>query len=277
MKYFISVFIILITLNSGQAQEQQSLTGNKGKLYVYWGWNVGWYTNSNISFSGDGYDFTLSDVIANDRQSKFSLNKYLNPVNATIPQYNFRIGYYFHDHWNISLGMDHMKYVVQQDQTVRINGEISGTETLYDRMYNDENIQIEEDFLQFEHTDGLNFANIDLRHSFNLFDWNKVQLNMTEGIGFGLLIPRTNTTLVGKGRYDQFHLSGYGFSAMAGLNVTLFEHFFIQSELKGGFMNMPNIRTTKSEVDKASQHFFFGQLNILFGGNINLAHSSRKK
>ena len=27
----------------------------------------------------------------------------------TIPQYNFRLGYYLNDHWNVSLGIDHMK------------------------------------------------------------------------------------------------------------------------------------------------------------------------
>ena len=33
---------------------------------------------------------------------------------------------------------------------------------------------------------------------------------------------------------------------------------------------MPDIRTTMSKADKASQSFFFSQLNIVFGVKINL-------
>ena len=36
---------------------------NKGKIFVYWGWNRGYYSNSDIHFTGDGYDFILEDVV----------------------------------------------------------------------------------------------------------------------------------------------------------------------------------------------------------------------
>ena len=42
---------------------------NKGKIFFYWGWNRGYFSNSDIHFSGEGYDFILEDVIANDRQT----------------------------------------------------------------------------------------------------------------------------------------------------------------------------------------------------------------
>jgi len=42
------------------------------------------------------------------------------------------------------------------------------------------------------------------------------------------------------------------------------------SELKGGFIHMPDIRTTLIPIDKASQHFFFSQANIVFGVRMNL-------
>jgi|GEM_PF-4761622 hypothetical protein len=36
---------------------------NKGKFF-FWGGNRGWYSNSNITFTGNGYDFTIKDVEA---------------------------------------------------------------------------------------------------------------------------------------------------------------------------------------------------------------------
>jgi len=57
---------------------------------------------------------------------------------------------------------------------------------------------------------------------------------------------------------------------MVGLNTTFFRYFFLQSEMKGGFINMPDIRTTDNITDRASQQFFFAQWNVTFGVNFNL-------
>jgi len=71
---------------------------------------------------------------------------------------------------------------------------------------------------------------------------------------------------MGKERHDDFHVSGYGTSIKAGLNFTFFKYFTIEGGLKGGYINMPDIRTTKSTSDHASQHFFFFEKIISFGG-----------
>jgi len=239
--------------------------GRKGKMYFYWGWNEGVFSKSDIHFKGNGYDFTLYDVVAKDRQSKFGLDPYFKLNEITIPQYNFRLGYFINDKYNISIGADHMKYVVKQGQMVTASGYITNSNTSYDGVYNNTPIQIKPGFLQFEHTDGLNFLNTEIRRVDDLFDFNKLKISLTEGVGFGVLYPKTNTTLLNKARYDEFHIAGYGLDAVVGLNLEFFKYFFIQGELKGGFINMPNIRTTMSTTDKASQHFFFAQANIVFG------------
>jgi hypothetical protein len=266
-----TILFIILTSQIGFSQTENVIKGvnHKGDFYLYWGWNWGWYSRSDIHFKGADYDFTLDNVIANDRQTAFDYDVYLNPSNISIPQFNFRMGYFISNHYNISLGIDHMKYVMQPGQPVTINGNIS-TGSAYDGVYSDDIINLEEDFLKFEHTDGLNYVNIEMRRFDELIDWNKVKVNLTEGAGIGFLYPRTNTTLLNKERYDDFNLAGYGFSAVFGVNISFYKYFFIQSELKGGFIHMPDIRTTMSTDDKADQHFFFGQANILFGATFNL-------
>ena len=164
-----------------------------------------------------------------------------------------------------------MKYVVQQQQTVKISGEISGTETIYDGMYENEDILIQKGFLLFEHTDGLNYLNLEIRRSDNIFDLDDVTINVMEGFGAGALMPKTNATLINFQRHDDFHLAGYGLGALVAINITFFHVFFIQSELKGGFINMTDVRTTMNQADRASQHFYFSQLNFVMGAAFNLS------
>jgi len=246
----------------------------KGKFFVYWGWNRDAFTTSDIHFKGADYDFVLSNVVAKDRQSPFSVRTYFSPSKLTIPQYNFRFGYFFNKNYNISIGADHMKYVMQSGQTVKINGHIANG-TAFDGEYNNEDIVLSPDFLLFEHTDGLNYENIEVRRFDVLFGRKNFSFAANEGLGVGVLIPRTNTTLMNNARYDEFHLAGYGIGAVLSLNMTFFKYFFIQSEWKGGFIHMPDIRTTMHKEDRASQHFLFSQYNMVFGANFRIP--SKKK
>lgn len=245
---------------------------NKGKFFVSWGGNREAYSKSDITFTGKDYNFTLENATAQDKPKGWHID-YVNPARMTIPQTNFRMGYFLNDHYSIAIGVDHMKYVLKQDQVAQING-FYPNPGAYDELIvgQPNNIKITEKFLQYEHTDGLNYVNTEVsRHDdissvFKITNTDKIQVNLTEGVGFGLLYPKTNATLLGKERHDDFHVSGFGTSLKAGLNVTFFKHFYIQGEIKGGYINMQDIRTTQSNDDKASQDFFFLQRLIAFGG-----------
>ena len=245
---------------------------NKGKFYVFWGGNRESYSKSDIRFKGADYDFTIYNVSAHDKPKGYHID-YVNPARMTIPQTNLRIGYFINDHYNISIGLDHMKYVMYNDRRVDYSGYYpeEGNNTFGETISDDE-LLLTEDFLLFEHTDGLNYINTeisrvdDISGLIGLPNTDKFQINVTEGIGGGFLYPKTNTTLLGKDRYDEFHISGYGLSAKVGLNFTFFKYFFIQTELKGGYINMNDIKTTKSSADSASQEFWFLQRIITVGG-----------
>jgi hypothetical protein len=270
----VGVFMLLSIVSSSAQQNGQYQQKNKGKFYVYWGWNRGTYSDSDIRFKGDNYDFTLSDVTANDRPTKFGLNPYFRLDRITIPQTNYRIGYFFKENYTVSIGVDHMKYVMNADQNVMINGTIN-TGSSFDKVYTNENIKLTESFLTFEHTDGLNYINVavkrfdDFSHLIGLSSKN-LQINLTEGIGAGFLFPKTNSKLLNKERYDEFHVAGWGISASVGLNITFLKHFFIQSDVKAGYIKMSDIRTTKSSSDSASQSFSFIENTIVFGGRFRL-------
>ena len=256
---------------------KKEVQGEKGTFYFYWGWNRGAYSKSDINFSGSDYNFTLSNVIANDRQSPFDPKVYFGFTKFTIPQYNFRMGYFINEHYQISLGADHMKYVMKTNQVSTIDGYISNSGTAYDGVYDQQSFVISPNFLLFEHTDGLNYLNTEIRRSDILFDRKYFQLSVNEGLGTGIVLPRTNTTLLNNPRYDEFHLAGYGFGAVTAVKFTFFKYFIIQSELKGGFIHLPDIRTTINEEDRAAQHFWWTQYNVVFGLQFPIIKKSVKK
>ena len=276
----IILFLFLFSISSLVGQQideifKKKKTINKGKFFVYWGWNWASYSNSDIRFEGDDYNFMLSNVKAQDTPSKFSFKKYFGITNLTKPQTNARIGYFFKENYTISIGLDHLKYVVNNDQFVNIVGNIDIGNTTYDGIYTGQQVQLTEDFLRLEHTDGLNYINLEIKRFDNIdhwfgFNFENLQINLTEGLGAGVLYPKTDTSLLGKERHDDYHLSGWGISAGVGLNITFLKYFYIQSDYKVGYINMPDIKTSLSPVDSASQSFFFFQNNILIGGRFRI-------
>jgi len=273
--FLFSAFLIILFTNTTIAQEKTVIqdrytSHNKGKFFISWGGNRDSYTKSDITFSGKDYNFTLDNVQAHDKPKGWHVD-YLNPARMTIPQTNLKLGYFINDHYSVAIGVDHMKYVMTQDKAVNIDGFYPNPGS-YDELLPNDQVLLTEEFLTFEHTDGLNYVHTEFsRHDdissiFKIKNTDKIQVNLTEGVGFGLLYPKTNTTLLGKERHDDFHVSGYGTSLKAGLNITFFKHFYLQGELKGGYINMQDIRTTTSSEDTASQDFFFFQRIIAVGG-----------
>lgn len=276
-RLFLVFCIVLFTfgLNAQNLDAKTYTSSNKGKFFVSWGGNRASFTNSDITFKGNDYNFTLADVKSHDRPKGFHVD-YINPARMTIPQTNAKIGYFINDNYTVALGLDHMKYVMTQNQTVNIDGSISLPETepggVFNGTYTNEPIQLTDDFLTFEHTDGLNYIYgefsrfDDISSLFKIKNTDVFQVNITEGIGVGLLYPKTNTTLLSKERYDDFHLSGYGFSLSVGLHLNFFKYFYLRGDLKGGFIDMNNIKTTQNPADSASQSFYYFQRVISVGG-----------
>lgn len=278
-KLLLSALVIAMIQPAAFAGKSDSLDvypSRKHQLYFYWGWNRGFYSKSDLHFTGDNYDFTLHKVEAKDRQTPIGADPYLRIDQVTIPQTDLRIGYYLNDHWEISLGDDHMKYVMVQNQTVKIDGQISGTGTQYDGTYADDEIALTNDFLMYEHTDGLNYLNAEIRRSDNMSKFLGLQPNSflqvytVAGFGAGILFPRTNCTLMQNQRHDEFHVAGYGFAPVAGVSLTFFRHILLQGELKGGFINLPDVQTTYNDADKARQHFWFFESLFSLGATFKI-------
>ena len=235
---------------------------NKGKFYFHWGYNFSSYAKSDLRLYGKGYDFTLKDVVAHDRPTPLSAT-YIDLARLSIPQFNAHFGYYLNDNYSISIGWDHMKYVLDVPQTVKISGTIDATisEPAISTeskagVYTNQDITLTPDFLTFEHTDGYNYASVEVERYDDAWraKKGKMYLAMETGLGAGLIIPRSDVRLFGVGQNNYWNLAGWGVSAKAGAKLFFNTHLFFQGSLKTGWTNLSNIRTTgRNGIDKAQQ------------------------
>lgn len=267
MKFIFSVLFATIFFSPISAQSIEA-PHKKGDFSFYWGYNRAAFTTSDITYVGPGYDFTLQDVVAFDRPTAFEADVYFGLTTVSIPQYVYRIGYFVNSHWSVSVGVDHMKYVMPENLTLIINGTINQPNNPYNGVYSNSQIFVADTFLTFEHTDGLNYVNLGADYFYEIYT-NKTgsfSAELIGGGGLGALIPKSNVTLMNGTRNDEFHFAGYGLHANAGFQLNFWRHLFFRTQAKAGFIHMPDILTTPGDVeDRASQHFWFAMWDFALG------------
>jgi hypothetical protein len=139
-----------------------------------------------------------------------------------------------------------MKYVMAPDQNAHISGYISNqvsepsisVNPNYAKQYSPNtpfNIN-SADFLQFEHTDGFNYASVELEHYLSVWKAKKgfFQLDWINGGGLGLMIPRSDVRLFTLGKNNLWNIAGAGASLKSGLRLNLTKILFLETSCKFG-------------------------------------------
>lgn len=236
----------------------------KGSFYITWGYNLDWFSKSNLHFKGDdfgGYDFTLYKVKAHDNPGL----GYIFNSDLSIPQYVYRVGYYFNNKnlTGVEIAFDHTKYIMTQNQIVHVKGTIQG-EVI------DKDTIVGRDFLMFEHTNGANFlmANFIKRYCLYTTENLKHRLQLVMKAGAGIVIPKTDVTIFGQRLNNRFHVAGYVAGLDVGLRYDLFRYMFVETSLKGVFANYTNVLTVGD--GRAHHHFFAGEYIFAAGFQIGI-------
>jgi hypothetical protein len=249
--------VVLSMLACGQIALAQNKKVFKG-MYLQWGYNTEWYTQSNIHFRmSNGNDFTLHNVRAKDKPDLDAV--YKSPGDISIPQYNYRIGFYLNKSLtrSIELNFDHAKYVVTDFQKVRVTGIIDKQQIDADSILNPET------FLHLEHTDGANWLHLNYAEQISLMQSAKKQRDLLRLIwkaGAGINIPRTDFTWKGERFNNNFHIAGYNISVEAGLRYYFSKRFFLESTLKSGYVRYINALANTGSMQGNRVRHGFGYL-----------------
>lgn len=278
-KFYITISLIFCFSVSVFSQvETLTITPTKtkhkfkdGKIYGTWGYTRAIYSKSDIHFKdntntyypGTGryhdYDFTIYDAKAHDKPDFEDIK---DVVNVTIPQFVFRLGYYFNNKkdFGIEINYDHTKYVVTDYQTVRVKGTFNGNYVDKDTILNPK------DFLHFEHTDGANFWMINFIKRWKLYEPSK---NFNVGFvvkpGAGIVFPRTDVTMLGTRLNNNWHVAGWIVGLESGFRVEFLKHGVFEFVGKAAYADYRRALVLGKGNGRANHHFFAGQLTMTLG------------
>lgn len=267
------IFILLVSSSFSFSQYRRAKvkrSWSAGTMFVYWGYNRSFYTKSNINFSGPGYDFTLNGAKAVDRPSS-DLKTYLSPNTITVPQFNLRVGYNIKNNWAISLGYDHMKYVLLDNQPYTLSGYIKpGVDnvTNWSGNYNNEPVVTQSEYFHYENTNGLNYIRAEITRIDQLYrsEGGVFAFSTLEGISTGGILSFNDFTFAGQKDVKTISMSGFGLSAHVGARFEFWKHFFVQANGAGGFMNQANVDTRPDDYNSfAKQKFGYAAIEIVAG------------
>ena len=279
VKYFVAILLVLNVLASKGGDTQP--TGKKKfawfdlhdkfyqkRIYAYWGYNRDRYTNSDINIHGKGFNFTIFDVAAHDKQAPFSAALYFGPTTLSIPQYNYRVGFFIKYNIHVSFGLDHMKYVMTRNQTVRMTGYIdSSISQQYGGTYVNRMMVMSPDFLQLQHTNGLNSTTLDVAWLMPIFHTKSdiVHIGWNFGTGGVFMVTRTQVHFMNEYYPNYFHLSGVTGTLYTGPRIDLWKCFFFAAEVKGGYVYIPWAPFEGNDGSGVKHHFLFGEYYIVGG------------
>jgi len=270
---FLCVIFLLPAVFSGQVAPK------KGTFYAVWGYNRSWYSNSDIHFSGEGYDFTLWDTPATDKPEKFKASIYLNPTKFTIPQFNFRAGYHLSEKYAVSLGWDHMKYFMKENIYVNVTGYLEEeAHNYYSFDLDNEPFFLARNFMEYEHSDGFNYVRTNINRYDQLFSKGNFRLDWTSGIGLGTALTWSDLSW-GSTRYrNKLHLSGINVSVNTGPELQFKNRIFLNSTLMAGQSWLFDVAIRHGYPDhKAKQNFQFYQFYIAMGYRFSIGNKSKQE
>ena len=274
LRFKTAFILVLLFLFSGYSYGQRytykkKFSTQKNAMYFFWGYNRAIYTKSDINFWGPNYNFTVLKATAKDRPSN-EFRTYVNPATISVPQFNIRLGWYYKERWDWSIGYDHMKYVMRDWQEAYITGYVNGTTTsqlngTYTK--DDGKILIRPQDLHYENTNGLNYCSVQLNNTAPIWKTNngKFAIMRRVGGGLGFLITQTDFNWDGKDYHSTFKFSGWGISAHAGIRLDFFNRFFILNNFQTGYINLPKNATIQHQGTYAKQDFLYGTWQITGG------------
>jgi hypothetical protein len=268
-------FLVLISVSSVSFSQYKRAKTKKswsaGTLFFYWGYNRSFYTKSNINFNGPGYNFTLNGAKAVDRPTK-DIGTYFSIKELTVPQFNFRLGYNIKNNWAISIGYDHMKYVLVDNQPYTLSGNIKpGVDvvTNWSGNYNNEPVITQQETFHYENTNGMNYIRFEVSRIDQWFRSQGGQFAFSSSLGLssGGILSFNDFTFAGRKDVQTVSMSGLGISTHAGARFEFWNHFFVQVNGAAGFMNQVNVDTRPNDYTSYAKHRFgYAAAEVVAGG-----------
>lgn len=234
------------------AAPAQSATRGR-EFFVSWGYNGDSYTKSDLHIRQPslGSDFTLAGVQARDSKAWTSLFSH----SLFVPQYNVRTGIFLNERWGLELALDHFKWIVRQDQQVRMTGMLNGAAV-------DAPVTLATDVLRYQLNNGANpvFVNLIRRVRLRGERGRTGSVFFLAKAGGGFAVPHTENVLFGQPNEKGFQFfHGWDLDAGAAVRVHLVKRLYFEFEEKAVYARYFGVkvdRGTARHTVKASEFTF---------------------
>jgi len=211
---------ICLTTTYGQKEKKERV----GEFYFSWGYNAEWYTNSDVHVSQPslGNDYTLQNVHGHDHEG-WNEGIFNQPI--SIPQYNYRIGYFFNKKkgLGVEINFDHTKYIIADNQQVNITGTLQGN-TTGSVVFSDAN------GYRYFLNNGANFLLFNLVKRWNWFGESSrvFKIDFLAKAGVGPVIPHVENRFQGNDNKPHFQIGGWNAGVEGDIRITFFKHVYLE-------------------------------------------------
>ncbi len=226
------------------------------EYFASWGYNGDRYADADMHFSQPSLqsDFILHGVQARDSKAWTDVFGHT----LFVPQYNIRFGMFVSDTWGFEVALDHLKWIVEQGQDVRVSGTISGSTAV-------SHLTLTPDVLAYKLNNGANpiFFNLVRRGRLAGERGKTGYFAFLAKAGGGFAVPHTENILFGQPNepgFQPFH--GWNLDAAAAVRVHVYKPVYVEVEdklLYARYFGVNVAQGTASHSVKANEFsFHFG-------------------
>lgn len=241
-----------------QAKDRSKKKYHVRSMYFSWGYNEEWYTNStlHVKQSGQGNDYQLVHLQAHDHKG---WDEGVFSRALTIPQYNYRLGFYFNEKQDLALELnfDHTKYIIQDGQKISIKGTLAHTPVSGPVVFS------AADGFHYYLNNGANFFLFNIVKRIGLYTapTNNLRIDLTGKAGIGPLIPHVDNSLFGQQNKPQFQIGGWNTGLETAVRFTIMRYAYLELSQKVDYARYSNL-----EVYGGRAHQNFGCYELILSG-----------
>lgn len=233
-------FLILIfLLHCSGVFAQSSPPTHRDEYYFSWGYNTEWYTKSNVKINQPSLNnhYTFTDITGHDHRG-WDEGLFSKPL--TVPQYNYRLGYFFNDKKNlgVEINFDHTKFIMTDYQMARVKGTLNGRNVDTSVLFSGPN------GFYYYLNNGANFLLFNLTKRWN-FSTNKkgnIKIDALGKAGIGPVIPHVENSFFGNKNKGHFQFGGWNSGVEGDIRATFFKHVYLEFAAKLDYARYSNLK-----------------------------------
>lgn len=247
---------------------QNAKRARKGELYISWGYNKEWYTRSNVRVMQPnlGNDYSFKHIKGHDHPG-WDEGLFSKPL--TIPQYNYRIGYFFNDKHDlgVEINFDHTKFIFADGQEAKIKGRLNGKTVDSTVTFSEAN-----GFFYYLNN-GANFLlfNIVKRWHWISSEKERVKIDVLGKAGVGPVIPHVENSFFGKKNEPHFQVGGWNMGFEGAVRSTFYKVVYLEFAGKLDYARYSKLRIYEGTVKHA-----FGTAELILNLGLTL-NTGRKR